>query len=149
MKGSSDEARLVVVFDTNALLRVALAKTALARAMRDAWEQRDFLLVISDEILEELGRVLRYPRIAKRHALTEPVIRHFEVSIRGAAVCVPGMYAVRKIEADPCDDKFLACALEGDADFVVSGNAHLRDLKQYQGIQIISLEQFSTMLGLS
>jgi predicted nucleic acid-binding protein len=59
------------------------------------------------------------------------------------------MYAVRKIEADPSDDKFLACALEGDADYVVGGDAHLRDLKQYQGIQIISLEQFSTKLGLS
>lgn len=149
MTGTLSEAKLIAVFDTNVLLRIALAKTPLARALCVAWEQGDFLLLISDAILEELGRVLRYPRIAKRHALTDPIIREFEASVRGTAVCVPGLYAVRKIEADPSDDKFLACALEGDADFIVSEDAHLRDLKQYQGIQIISLEQFSTKLGLA
>ena len=149
MTGGSGEAGLVAVFDTNILLRVALARTPLARAIRAAWEQGDFLLLISDATLSEIGRVLRYPRIAKRYTLTEPVIQGFEASVRATAVRVPGLYAVRKIEADPSDDKFLACALEGDADLIVSEDAHLRDLKEYQGIQIISLEQFSTILGLT
>lgn len=149
MTSSSNEPKLVAVFDTNVLVRVALAKTRAARAMRVAWEQGDFLSLISEDILEELGRVLRYPRIAERHALTESAIQDFEVSVRSAAVPVPGLYVVRKIEADPSDDKFLACALEGDADFIVSEDPHLRDLKQYQGIRIISLEQFSKELGLT
>ncbi|MBC8449754.1 MAG: hypothetical protein H8D78_18640 [Chloroflexi bacterium] len=55
---------------------------------------------------------------------------------------------VKKVEADPSDDKFLACALEGDADFIVSEDPHLRNLKQYQGTRIISLEQFSRKLEL-
>jgi putative PIN family toxin of toxin-antitoxin system len=147
-EGSGD-AGTVAVFDTNALLRVALAKSPLARAMRDAWEQGTFLLLVSDEILEELRRVLRYRRIVERYALTETIIQDFEASVQAAAVCVPGLYSVAKIEADPSDDKFLACALEGDADFIVSNDAHLRELKHYQGIQIISLEQFSTRIGLS
>ncbi len=44
---------------------------------------------------------------------------------------------------------FLACALEGDADCIVSEDPHLRDLKMYQGIQIISMAQLYNMLGLS
>jgi len=147
--GNSDEPKLVAVLDTNALVRVALAKTRAAKAIRVAWEEGDFLLLISEDILEELGRVLRYPRIAERHALTELALRDFEVSVRSAAVLVPGLYAVRKIEADPSDDRFLACTLEGDADFIISEDPHLRDLKQYQGIRIISLEQFSKKLGLT
>ena len=149
MTGNSDEPRLVVVLDTNVLIRVALAKTRAARAIRVAWEEGHFLLLISEDILTELGLVLRYPRIAERHALTESAIQDFEVSVRSAGVVVPGLYVVRKIEADPSDDKFLACALEGDADFIVSEDPHLRDLKQYQGIRIISLEQFSRELGLT
>ncbi len=93
--------------------------------------------------------MLRYPRIAERHALTEAAIQDFEVSVQSVGVLVPGLYVVRKIEADPSDDKFLACGLEGHADFIVSEYPHLRDLKQYQGIRIISLEQFSKELGLS
>jgi hypothetical protein len=61
---------------------------------------------------------------------------------------VPGLYAVSKIEADPSDDKFLACALEGAADYIISEDPHLRDLKDYQRIAIIGLEQFSEKLGL-
>ena len=149
MTGNSDEPKLVAVLDTNVLIRVALATTQAARAIRVAWEGGDFLLLISEDILEELGRVLRYPRIAERYALTGSAIQDFEGSVRSAGVLVPGLYVVRKIEADPSDDKFLACALEGDADFIVSEDPHLRDLKQYQGIRIISLEQFSKKLGLT
>ena len=61
---------------------------------------------------------------------------------------MPGLYAVSKIEADPSDDKFLACALEGAADCIISEDPHLRDLKDYQGIVIVGLEQFSEKLGL-
>lgn len=141
--------RLIAVLDTNALVRVALAKSPLARALRLAFERGDFILLISEEILIELGRVLRYARIASRHALTETVITEFERAIRNTAVVVPGLYLVNKIEADPSDDKFLACALEGDANCIVSEDPHLRDLKVYQGIQIVSMAQFSEKLGLS
>lgn len=141
--------KLIVVLDTNVLVRVLLAKSPLTRALRDSLQRGAFILLISDEILLELGRVLRYPRIALRHHLTEANIRDFENTVRSLAVIVPGLYAVSKVEADPSDDKFLACALEGDADYIVSEDPHLRDLKEYQGIAIIGLEQFSQQLGLS
>jgi hypothetical protein len=139
---------LVVVLDTNALVRVALAKSPLARALRFAFEEGVFILLTSDEILLELDRVLHYPRIAVHHALTEDTIQEFESVVRDIAVVVPGLYVVKRVEADPDDDKFLACALEGDADCMVSEDPHLRDLKSYQGIAIVSLAQFSTRLGL-
>jgi putative PIN family toxin of toxin-antitoxin system len=139
---------MIAVLDTSALVRVMLAKSPLARALRDCLESGAFILLTSEEILSELARVLRYPRIFARYALTEAAIQEFESSIRGIAVMVPGLYAVSKIEADPSDDKFLACALEGDADCIVSEDPHLRDLKEYQGIQIIGLGQFSEKLGL-
>ena len=141
--------RPIVVMDTNALVRVALAKSPLARALRFALERGDFVLLTSADILLELGRVLRYPRIASRHALTEADIQTFDSTLKTIAVTVPGLYVVKRIESDADDDKSLACALEGDADYIVSEDPHLRDLKSYQGIAIISLEQLSTYLGLT
>ena len=132
---SSDAAPsgIIAVLDINALVRVMLAKSPLVRALRDSLESGAFILLTSDEILAELDRVLRYPRIFARHALTEDAIQEFEQSIRKIAVSVPGLYAVSKIEADPSDDKFLVCALEGAADYIVSDDPHLRDLKDLPG----------------
>jgi predicted nucleic acid-binding protein len=43
---------------------------------------------------------------------------------------------------DPSDNKFLACALEGKADFIVSRDPHLRNLKEFQGIEIVDVKTF-------
>jgi len=42
---------------------------------------------------------------------------------------------------------YLACALEGEADFVVSGDKHLKNLKSYQGIRIIEPAMFLQVIA--
>lgn len=49
------------------------------------------------------------------------------------------------IQADPTDYKYLACALEGEADYIVSGDRHLLDVGQYQGIKIMNAKAFLNM----
>jgi len=41
------------------------------------------------------------------------------------------------IARDPADDAVLACALAAQADYIVSGDAHMLDLKQYRDMPII------------
>ncbi len=50
--------------------------------------------------------------------------------------------STHRITIDPTDNKFLACALEAKADFIVSGDHHLLELKHYQGIQIVNAKIF-------
>lgn len=50
------------------------------------------------------------------------------------------------IRDDPSDNIFLACALEAEAAYLVSGDPHLRKLKQYEGIKIISAEKMLKIL---
>ena len=40
----------------------------------------------------------------------------------------------------------IACALEGQADFIISGDHHLTDLKNYQGIKIVDPATFLTLM---
>lgn len=47
-----------------------------------------------------------------------------------------------KITDDPTDNKFLACAFEKKADYIVSRDPHLRNLKHFHGIQIIDATTF-------
>ncbi len=42
------------------------------------------------------------------------------------------------IQDDTDDDALLACALAAEADLIVSGDAHLRELKHYHRIQIVN-----------
>ncbi|MFA5688491.1 MAG: putative toxin-antitoxin system toxin component, PIN family [Kiritimatiellales bacterium] len=44
--------------------------------------------------------------------------------------------------SDPDDDRILECALEADAHFIVSGDAHLLQIKQWEKIQIVTPAQF-------
>ena len=47
------------------------------------------------------------------------------------------LYIVDLIEADPTDNMFLAAALEGQADYIVSLDNHLLRLGWYHGIDIV------------
>jgi len=51
-----------------------------------------------------------------------------------------------KIARDPQDDKFLACATEGTADYLVSGDEELLQIKVYEGTQIVSPADFLDIL---
>jgi hypothetical protein len=54
---------------------------------------------------------------------------------------------VRVIKEDPDDDKFLTCALEGGAEYIVSGDPHLLRLEEYQRIRILTPAAFLKILG--
>jgi len=58
------------------------------------------------------------------------------------AVLTPGELAVEAVADDPADDLVLACALEGNADFIISGDKHLLNLRNYQGIKMVTPAEF-------
>jgi predicted nucleic acid-binding protein len=54
---------------------------------------------------------------------------------------------IEGVARDPEDDKLLACAVEGRADYLVSGDKDLLVLQEYAGVQVISPAQFVKILG--
>jgi len=62
-------------------------------------------------------------------------------SLAGESVLVPGRLEVRA-SRDPEDDKFLASAIEAEAEYVVSGDNDLLDLKMYRGVRIVTPAKF-------
>jgi hypothetical protein len=51
------------------------------------------------------------------------------------------------IVKDPADDRILECAVEGEVDYLVSGNKHLLDVKEFRGIKIVTVRQILEILG--
>ncbi len=133
---------LKAVLDTSVMVSVAFAKEGLAKELRNLIAEETFTLVTSKEIMAELYRVLHYPRILKQFHPSEEDIDEFIGLILEKALLTPGSYSLHRIKDNPTDDMFLACAMEGKADYIVSRDPHLRNLKQFHGIKIIDVKGF-------
>lgn len=139
--------RLLVVLDTNVLIQLALAISRLLRFLRQAWQQGRFEVAISPAILDELRRVLHYSRIQETFNLSEGDIASFLFEIQKRAFLTADLYQVFAVQRDTSDNIFLACALESQADYLVTEDNHLRSLKHYHTVQIIGIEQLAEMFG--
>jgi len=133
---------LKAVIDTSVMGSVAFPKGRLTRELRDMIADEAFILVTSKEIMAELYRVLHYPRILKKFPASKDDINEFFGLIMEHAVFTRGDYDFRKIPDDPADDMFLACAIEAKADFIVSRDPHLGNLKQFHGFGIVNVKEF-------
>lgn len=51
------------------------------------------------------------------------------------------------VKEDPDDDKFIAAAIEGRADYIVNRDKPLLNIKEYHGIKMISPTDFTHLLG--
>jgi uncharacterized protein len=99
--------------------------------------------VASGETLEELADVLA----REKFSLTEKQIARFlEIYIRGSEI-VQLRGHVDVVKADPDDNIVLDTAVDGKADFVVTGDKHLLALERFEGIQIITVDAALRLLA--
>lgn len=134
--------KLKAVIDTNLFISGLFAKDSLSAQLQDLWINQDFDLVTSIEIIKEISRVLNYPRIKEHFKPKDKTIKRFFRLIFRKAIISKDIYHTDKIVDDPTDNKFLACALEKKADYIVSRDPHLRSLKHFHDIQIIDVTSF-------
>jgi putative PIN family toxin of toxin-antitoxin system len=137
---------LRVVIDTNVFVSGLLSRAGSSAQVLDAWRNRRFLLVTSTAIIAEIQAVLNYPHIRQKYSLSDEDIHELVVILNQDALLVPGKINVAgTIPADPQDEKFLACAIEGQVDLIVSGDHHLLDLVVFEDIPIVTIRQFLDM----
>lgn len=139
---------LRVVVDTNVLVSALISPHGAAARLLA--HPVPYTLVTSAEILDELARVLTYPRLARRYQLTPARIQGYLATLATGAVIIAldgdQRAATRGASPDPDDDKFLACALAAAADVVVSRDIHLRGLVTYADIPILTPETLLAFL---
>ena len=139
--------RLRAVIDTNLFISGLFGKDTVSARLQNHWINLDFTLVTSIDIIKEVNRVFHYPRIQERFNPREETLKRFFRLIFRKAVITKDRYKTDRITEDPTDNKFLACALEGKADYIVSRDPHLRNLKHYHGIQIIDASTFVSKIA--
>lgn len=103
-------------------------------------------IIVSKEILGEVRRALDYPKVRKKIDATDEELDAWVDSIGVLADVVSGVPDVRVVESDPDDDMYVAAALDGRADFIVSGDGHLLELEEVDGVRIVTPRRFLDLL---
>jgi uncharacterized protein len=124
-----------VVLDTNVLVSALLFKGRVSGFVT-LWQQGKLAPLLSKETFEELNKVLTYPKFSLdreeiRGIVEDEVLPFFEIVEPIEGVC-----------PDPDDDPFIACAVSGGAEFVVSGDGQLVGLKQYKRVRFVTPSEF-------
>lgn len=144
---------LTVVLDTNIIVRAQISSTSWSARIFDAFLDGRFQLAVSESILQEVARTLRKPGVRFYTGLFDEEVDELTVLIRELAILTTDLYEVQAVKDDPDDNKFLACAIEAGASYVVSvDEAHLLSLKAFRlldyRVEIIEPERLVEVLGI-
>lgn len=129
-----------VVLDTNIVISSALGGALVL--ILEGWDDGRFTVIVTSDILSEYFEVLNRPKFGLKQETIDKIARYL---YQFSEFVVPEE-RIQFIEADPKDDKFLEAAIAGKVDFIVSGDKHLLDLKEFQSIPIISGREFINWL---
>ncbi len=125
-----------VVLDTNIIVSAALA--------REGSPAKIFEMLISDkiqnfttkEISEEIEEVLNRKEISTR--VSEEFCEFLLAVYKQKSILVQPTSFPKIVSEDPDDDKFVHCAIAAKADYIVSGDSHLLNIKRFENILILS-----------
>jgi len=135
------------VLDTNVVVSGVIKEEGPSgQILRLCLQEKTLITVTSLEILAELRDVLRRDKIRKYHGWTDEEIDNFVAFLYTQSVVTEGKLPVSVVAEDFADNKFLACAQEGGANYLVSGDSHLIDIQVFEGIQIITPAAFLAVL---
>ena len=129
------------VLDVNLSISWVLTAGSTLSRVFVAWRDGRFVYLVSPPIVDELRRVL-----ARQPERVRPVAAEHLLRIERRAEWTAGEPLVSGACRDPKDDKFLSCALEGDAEYVVTGDRDLLDIGTFRGIRIVKPAEFLLLL---
>jgi len=136
---------LRLVMDTSSLVSYVLTRGELMRRVVAHWRAGAFTLLSSPATRAELADVLARPSIRQ---LAVAPLDELVQGLERFTEHVPGVLHLAGACRDAKDDKFLACAVEGRAHYLISSDADLLDMGRYQDVAIVNPGQFLLALEL-
>jgi putative PIN family toxin of toxin-antitoxin system len=136
---------LRAVMDTGALIGYALTGHEIMRRVVAHWRADNFVLLVSPSTGAELSDVLACPTVGQLSALP---LDELARGLERFAEPVPGALDLSGACRDPKEDGILACAVEGEADYLVTSDHDLLTMRQHGEICIVNPGQFLLALQL-
>ncbi len=125
------------VIDTNVYI-FAVLFGGNSEKIIEAGRDGQIELLVSPHIITEIADILR-----RKFSWSHLQISEVMSDVRDTAVIVTPAESIRAVKADKSDNRILECAVEGRADYIISGDIkHLQSLKEFKGIPILSPSEF-------
>ncbi|HLE72630.1 MAG TPA: putative toxin-antitoxin system toxin component, PIN family [Anaerolineales bacterium] len=129
------------VVDTNVLASALIRRQGVAGQVLQNLRDGRFTIIYSVPLLVELVEVLSRPQVQRKyHILSDDITALINlIRLRGELVS-----PTRQVDAcrDPEDNRVLEAAVEGNAVAIVSGDADLLDMKEFEAIPILRVAEF-------
>jgi putative PIN family toxin of toxin-antitoxin system len=129
---------MLIVLDTNVLVSTLLF-SGRASHLHAMWVADQVRLVFSDAVLAEYRRVLAYPKFGLTGGEVQALM---EEEVLPFGTVVPETQHGKWITDDPTDDKFIELVLSAKADHLVSGDAHILNVRQQVPCSILTIQEF-------
>lgn len=125
-----------IVFDTNVLISATLWDNSVAQKFLFRCINKDVQIFSSQEIIEEYKEILARDFDYNEQEIGEILERVFQFLI-----LVTPSKKVDVVKEDFEDNKVIECAIESKAEYILSYDKHLLNLKEYGGIKIVRPEE--------
>ena len=122
-----------LVIDTNVFVSALISTRSIPALLLDEAGKK-YSLFISKEILGEVEDVIS----RKKFGFTKQKISSALEAILSYSEIINPDIKVDVIKSDPDDNKILECAIACAASYIVSGDSHLLELREYGSIKIIN-----------
>ena len=131
-----------IVLDTNSLIQSISPKSTYHEVWQSVLTGRN-VLCVSNEILEEYAEILN--RLAGKK--TADLVLNTIIECQHVVFLMP-YYHFKRITADPDDNKFVDCAIQANARYIVTNDHHYDVLRQieFPKVGIIKLIDFLQMI---
>jgi putative PIN family toxin of toxin-antitoxin system len=127
------------VFDTHVLVAAFVTEGLCAKLLKRA-RRKQLDLVVSPFIVKEFENVLLKKFSASRGEMRAAT----ELILEVAQMVIP-QSKVSGACRDPDDDQILSCALSVNADYLVTGDFDLLEIKEFHGIRILTPGAFELL----
>lgn len=129
--------RLRVVWDTNVFISTFLIY-GRSSSLADAVFKDKLLLLVSEDILKEYFDVAIRPKFGR----TIYEVKRLLLKLRQWSEIIPIKTSADIKLKDLSDQKFLDCAINGRASYIISGDKDFLSLEAYKGVKIVSISTF-------
>ena len=115
---------------------------SLSSKILEKVENKEIELILSKEIIKEFMEVLEYEEIQQKIKNKNLEMRRTVEKIVSISTIVEPQQKLDVVKDDAKDNKIIECAVEGNAEYIISQDKHLLNLREYKGIKILSPEDF-------
>ncbi len=138
---------MIIVLDTNVIISALLSPQGPPAEIVRRWEAEEIEVVTSPPLIGELERVLTYPRVRGHLRFSDEDIDALLERLMAITPIVDPQSTLEMVTTDPTDKRVLECAIAGGASYIVTGDTHLLELKEYRQIMIVAPAAFLAVLG--